>query len=542
MGSVKGENGDGYEAETGVDLDRRAMRLFNYLRERAGQIVSQETLLEHIWPDQIVHQNSLHQAIIRVRKAVEHDGTLIEAIYGKGYRLILPEAASVEPTAEAVSRPRLWPIWASIIFLLLVGGSYSLLRDQSALESDDETAEAAAIDYLSDDLLNKADPYSGKDYDPAVRPVVERVIADADKRFAKEPAILAKLHYRFGSVLSGWGQHKRAYYHMNRAAEISKSLYGRNSAGYINARAALCEIERLGGDLSAASAHCAESTDLAAANGDPILQRRAQLAQAKLDFENGHYRKARDTLQSIASMPVKEASDKNDGHSFDADTLANANWFYALSSRKLADYKAAETGFKRLLAIRLKQKGRNHPHTAWALSDYGDFLVDVGRYTEAYKMLIEAKQIFSKTLGAGHPDTYSPDYSIALIEQREGHAQEAAKQFDKLDKSFTETLGADHLWTLYTRTQLALSLAQAGNSRDARILLDKTRPTVSDVLYEKPEKLSYFQMCWAETLFALGDRAAATTQANAAKSNLKRSLGESHPWMKRIDAVLAGVR
>lgn len=514
------------------NLDKRARALLEYLRNHAGEIVSKQALLEHVWPGQIIQENSLHQAVIRARKAVEQDGTQIEVVYGQGYRLLPPEGtAASEVTAPPSTKGRQrWLIAGGVTALLFATAGYGFFQSYWwPGETDDDRAEAAAVDYLSDDLLAKADPYAGKQYDPNVRPIVERVIADADKRFANEPAILAKLHFRFGSVLSGWGQYKRADFHMNRSAAIAERLYGRDSKDFVNVRTAQCETERLGGNLDAATANCTESIALARQIGDPVLIRRAQIAQAKLHFENGHYRDARALLQPIVSGKT----------ALDDDTMANANWFYALSSRKLADFKAAESGFTNLLAIRKRQKGLEHPHTAWALSDYGDFLVDIGRYDEARKMLVEAERIFSATLGPTHPDTYSPRYSLALMDLQQGHADKAAEQFAALNKAFTKTLGADHLWTLYTRTLLALSLARSGRKNEARDMLDKVRSAAADPLYGKAEKLAYFEMCWAETLQALGDRSAAVKTANLARANQLRSLGATHPWMKRIDAVLA---
>ena len=88
-------------------LEPKAMALLCYLAERSGQVVSREALLAAIWPGVVVGDDSLTQAIIKLRKAlgdVADAPTYIQTIPKRGYRLVAkvvrPGAAAAAPTSR----------------------------------------------------------------------------------------------------------------------------------------------------------------------------------------------------------------------------------------------------------------------------------------------------------------------------------------------------------------------------------------------------------------------------------------------------------
>ncbi|CAH8771668.1 response regulator transcription factor [Paenibacillus dendritiformis] len=73
-----------------VDLTKNEALLLAVLMERAGHIVSRETLLETLWDDvDFVDDNTLTVNVTRVRKKLEEIGIhkAIETMRGQGYRL-----------------------------------------------------------------------------------------------------------------------------------------------------------------------------------------------------------------------------------------------------------------------------------------------------------------------------------------------------------------------------------------------------------------------------------------------------------------------
>ena len=91
------------EAET-LRLEPKAMALLHYLAERPGEVVSRETLLSAVWPKVVVGDDSLTQAIIKLRKALgdtPESPTYIQTIAKRGYRLVAPVTRLDPATAPA---------------------------------------------------------------------------------------------------------------------------------------------------------------------------------------------------------------------------------------------------------------------------------------------------------------------------------------------------------------------------------------------------------------------------------------------------------
>lgn len=76
-----------------VSLEPRLMRILVCLKEQAGEVVERDALLDAVWADVEVTENSLTNSISELRKIFEDDPRsprLIETIRGVGYRLMVP--------------------------------------------------------------------------------------------------------------------------------------------------------------------------------------------------------------------------------------------------------------------------------------------------------------------------------------------------------------------------------------------------------------------------------------------------------------------
>src|SRR6516164_11415845 len=73
------------------------MRLLLYLAAHAGRVVDVHQLLDEVWPNVIVTQGSVYQAIAQLRRILGDESEhpkYIENLPRRGYRLIAPVAAS----------------------------------------------------------------------------------------------------------------------------------------------------------------------------------------------------------------------------------------------------------------------------------------------------------------------------------------------------------------------------------------------------------------------------------------------------------------
>jgi transcriptional activator of cad operon len=114
-------------------LEARTLRLLMYLANRAGETVSIDELLDHVWTGVVVTQDSVYQAVTSLRRLLGDDAKqpkYIATVPRLGYRLVAAvspwsdDALTLAPTADApvADRKRRWPISVALgLSILLVG-------------------------------------------------------------------------------------------------------------------------------------------------------------------------------------------------------------------------------------------------------------------------------------------------------------------------------------------------------------------------------------------------------------------------------------
>lgn len=107
-----------------VRLEPKIIQLLAYLAARAGKPISREQLLEEVWPSTVVSDESLTNAVNKIRKAFgdsRQKPQVIETIPKMGYRFIA--AVSSEAVATNTRTTNRGMPWAgtALIILVLVG-------------------------------------------------------------------------------------------------------------------------------------------------------------------------------------------------------------------------------------------------------------------------------------------------------------------------------------------------------------------------------------------------------------------------------------
>ncbi|HET9068669.1 MAG TPA: winged helix-turn-helix domain-containing protein [Amaricoccus sp.] len=88
-----------------VPLRAKAFALLGHLARNAGRVVSKDELLERVWPDVIVTEDSLTQAIRDVRRAIgDERQEIVRTVARRGYLLAVPPAPLAP--AGAAGQPR----------------------------------------------------------------------------------------------------------------------------------------------------------------------------------------------------------------------------------------------------------------------------------------------------------------------------------------------------------------------------------------------------------------------------------------------------
>lgn len=89
-----------FEGSRPVKLGARALDLLVVLVERAGEVVSKQTLMAQVWPSQVVEDNTLRVHMAALRKALgvgDGDARYITNVAGRGYSLVVPVVPVAQP-------------------------------------------------------------------------------------------------------------------------------------------------------------------------------------------------------------------------------------------------------------------------------------------------------------------------------------------------------------------------------------------------------------------------------------------------------------
>ena len=139
------------DGEREIELRPKSFDILRYLVERPGQLLSKDELMQAIWPNLFVTDNSLTRCISEVRQALGHEGQrMIKTVPKRGYLFAVPVQTGETVLAPAAEAPAARE--------LIEGPSVAVLPFAN-LSGD------AAQDYLSDgiteDIINELSCFSG---------------------------------------------------------------------------------------------------------------------------------------------------------------------------------------------------------------------------------------------------------------------------------------------------------------------------------------------------------------------------------------------
>jgi serine/threonine protein kinase len=85
-----------------VDLERRPTELLRLMLLHAGEVVTKDEMLDALWPDRVVTENSLTKCVARLRQALgDDDQSVIRTVHGYGYQFAAELRIEARPTQAA---------------------------------------------------------------------------------------------------------------------------------------------------------------------------------------------------------------------------------------------------------------------------------------------------------------------------------------------------------------------------------------------------------------------------------------------------------
>jgi TolB-like protein/DNA-binding winged helix-turn-helix (wHTH) protein len=154
------------ELQTGegkaVDLRSQSAEVLSVLAARPGEIVSKDALMQAVWPDTFVTDDSLTQCIADIRRALgDHEHQVVETLPKRGYRLNAePSHATASAAAGAkVSQTRFSQyrvlLAAIVLAAIAIGGYFGAQMWQAAPVRSSDMPRIAVLPF--DDFSTGAD-------------------------------------------------------------------------------------------------------------------------------------------------------------------------------------------------------------------------------------------------------------------------------------------------------------------------------------------------------------------------------------------------
>ena len=201
----------------------------------------------------------------------------------------------------------------------------------------------------------------------------------------------------------------------------------------------------------------------------------------------------------------------------------------AIMYRKLGRLKEAEMLDLKVLPLRKKLLGAEHPDTLASMDNLAVTYYRQGRLKEAEDLLVKTLAMDKKVLGTEHPDTLISMDHLAVTYYRQGRLKEAEDLCAEVLAVRTRVLGAEHPDTLTSMSNLAITYYRQGILKEAEDLQVKALAMKKKVLgTEHPDTLISMDHL-AVTYFYQGRLKEAEDLLVKALAMEKKVLGAEHP-------------
>lgn len=158
-------------------------------------------------------------------------------------------------------------VFSALIIATLVSLGFALEENRLAIQAVKEEQNAreqaevarAVLKFLTDDLLNAADPASEQNRDITMREVLDRTAAMVGTQFKDQPLTQAAVQLAVGTIYRRLGLLSDAQVHLEAAVHYRQAVYGDVHLDTIEAKVELSSVYRDRGDIYAAAELLQES-------------------------------------------------------------------------------------------------------------------------------------------------------------------------------------------------------------------------------------------------------------------------------------------
>ena len=98
--------GSVFEGDREIELRPKSFEVLRYLVENAGRLVSKDELMERIWPNVVVNEDSLARCISDVRQVLRDEAQrIIKTVPRRGYLFVAPVSEGTNAGSRTAATP-----------------------------------------------------------------------------------------------------------------------------------------------------------------------------------------------------------------------------------------------------------------------------------------------------------------------------------------------------------------------------------------------------------------------------------------------------
>ena len=450
--------------------------------------------------------------------------------YLNGAPLIAGPESTLYRLKKSIHRNRALVISIFTVLAVLLAGIVAstvlaISADNSRAEAERQARISQAVsDFLRNDLLGSADPWTGRTEGTSVISSLDAASKQLEGKFADEPLIEASIRLTLGSTYWHLGRYSEAEEHLKRCLEIRRNRLGNEDCDTLLCMRELGWVYRWLGKSEQAESLLVEALEgmrrtLNAKDGT-LLYCMAWLSWVYVD--QGRYEEAERLLAKALEVTQRKLSAE---HPYAPSFMFSIGVIYRLQQR----FDEAEKLITEALDICRRIRGDLNLETLTIIAHLGYLYSDQQRYQDAERLLAEALEGRRKVLGEEHPDTFEAMGFLGQLYRRQGKLNQAEQLLAECYQKSRETLGEEHPSTIQHRVDLGFVYFRQGKIDEAGALFAKAFEIARRILGdENPITLGGMHNLGVWYLH-VGPDVEAETLLSKALEGRRRVLGEEHP-------------
>ena len=427
-------------------------------------------------------------------------------------------------TSSAVAALLVAATIASTVFFLRANAARAAEASAKRLAIRQAEVATAVTDFLTEDVLDQANPNSTPDRDIKLRTVLDRAAEKIESRFANQPTVESAVHLTIGNSYLGLGEYEAAEKHLQASVDLRERLLGPDQADTLRSRASLAAIYYSQGRLAEAKPIFEEVLEWREMQLGPQHEETISSMNdlATILATEGEYAAAEPLF--LRAVHLARESSGAESHLTNMITLHLTD-LYQIQGR----YEEAEPLLRESVKALEKHAGQDHALAIQSLNHLAGLLLRKGQLADSEALFNQAILRSERVYGAEHPTTLEMLSDRCVLYDMQGRIEESTKQSRTVLEGRRKALGPDHHDTITAMNNLATALFRKGEYENCSEVFEEALEACQRVRGSQHPFVAQIANNLAMAYQKLGRYEQAEFYANQAIQLRERILGADHP-------------